>query len=94
VTPEQMELHIKFLEACLATERFLNSGRQETYDKWERALRHYASGKGDWNPTVAREALGVCEYWDDEFDVISGKRFLRLRRVWRRLLEWFCGPCC
>ena len=78
------------LEAQLKVERFLNVPKSY-YDKWERVLRHYASGSGDKSPTLAREALGVCEYWDSGD---KGKRFMRLRRLWRRIKERFSGACC
>lgn len=79
---------IRMLEAELAVARFLNRGSHEMYDEWERALRRYAAGERD--PSYARKALGVCEYWDAGY----GKRWMRLRRWWRRVKEWWYGPCC
>lgn len=95
LTTEQMKLQIEFLESQLAIERFLNRDKQSVYDGWERALRHYASGSGDKSPTVAREALGVCEYWDAGFgETKHGKYYMKLVRLYRRIKERFKGPCC
>ena len=80
---EALQQKIEFLEACLAIERFLNSGKQEVYDKWERALRKYADGYT--GKSLAREALGVREYWDAGY----GGWFMPIRRAWRRFVEWW-----
>lgn len=85
---KSLETQIKMLEASLYAQRFLNKDFHKIHDKWERALRRYAGGEKC--PYFAREALGVCEYWDAGF----GKRWMRSRRAWRRLKEWWRGPCC
>lgn len=91
MTEDELKLRIEFLETALFMERQLNHGAQEMYDRWERALRLYASGKSTPSPAIAREALGVCEYWDAE---IPNKKWLRVRRTWRRFKQWWFGPCC
>lgn len=88
MTIEQAELKIQFLEAELQVLKFLNRAFTESHDEIERALRRYAACERD--PSYARKALGVCEYWDQ----CHGKKFMRIRRVWRRLKEWWFGPCC
>lgn len=92
---QRLKHRIAELEAELKVQKFLNDGRYELRDRWERALRHYARGKGDKSPTVAREALGICEFWDSGFgEQKHGVFQMKLRRMWRRFKERLTGPCC
>lgn len=85
MTLEQALKRIEELEAQIKVLKFLNWGRQDVYDNWEHALYQYARREVD-GPGAASKALGIGEYWDAEH---PDKWFLRMRRVWRRLTDWF-----
>ena len=78
-----LKLKVELLEAELRTCRFLSGSTHEMIDRMDRALRRYAAG--ETGTTIARECLGIFEYWDADY----GGWLLPLRRMWRRFKEQF-----
>ena len=81
---EQLKQQIEYLQASLSVRNLVESAKIEAFYKYDTVLWKYARGDVD-GPQAAKQVLGVGEFWDAGYN----KSFLRLRRVWRRIKEFF-----
>lgn len=84
VKPLKFNCDDRATDATENIQNLIEEAHWQAFNRFEHALYRYARCEVD-GPTEARRVLGTGEFWDADY----GKSFVRLRRVWRRVREFF-----